>query len=209
MLESKSIYIFGYSGHAYVVIESVLDLGYTIKGYFDIQKANHNPYNLEYMGSEKSVGVKQIVGSDCVFPCVGDNHVRNEMLQLFNKEGLNQCTIIDPTAKVSPSAQIGFSTYIGKGSIINAQTQIGDACIVNSGAIIEHDCQVSNASHVAPGAVLCGHVQVGNKTLIGAKSVVRPNLFICGDVTLGLGSVLVKSIDRAGTWVGNPAREVK
>ena len=209
MLESKSIYIFGYSGHAYVVIESILDLGYTIKGYFDIQKAHHNPYNLEYMGSEKSVDLKQIVGTDFVFPCVGDNLLRNQMLQLFKEKGLNQCTIIDPTANVSPSAQIGVSTYVGKGSIINAQAQISDACIVNSGAIIEHDCRVSSASHIAPGAVLCGNVQVGSKTLIGAKSVIRPNLFICGDVTLGAGSVLVKSIEYEGTWVGNPAREIK
>ena len=209
MLESKSIYIFGYSGHAYVVIESILDLGYTIKGYFDIQKAHHNPYKLQYMGSEKSVDLKQIVGTDFVFPCVGDNLLRNQMLQLFKEKGLNQCTIIDPTANVSPSAQIGVSTYVGKGSIINAQAQIGDACVVNSGAIIEHDCRVSSASHVGPGAVLCGNVQVGNKTLIGAKSVIRPNLFICGDVTLGAGSVLVKSIKNEGTWVGNPAREIK
>ncbi len=209
MLESKSIYIFGYSGHAYVVIESILDLGYTIKGYFDVQKAHHNPYNLEYMGSEKSADIKQILGSDFVFPCVGDNHLRNQMLQLFKEKGLNQCTIIDPTANISPSARIGLSTYIGKGSIINAQAQVGDACIVNSGAIIEHECCVLSASHIAPGAVLCGNVQVGNKTLIGARSVVRPNLSICGEVTLGVGSVLVKSIDNVGTWVGNPAREIK
>ena len=192
-----------------MVIESILDLGYTIKGYFDIQKAHHNPYDLEYMGSEKSVDIKQIVGSDFVFPCVGDNHVRHEIVQLFKEKGLNQCTIIDPTAKVSPSAQIGVSSYIGKGSIINAQAQIGDACIINSGAIIEHECRVLSASHIAPGVVLCGNVQVGNKTLIGARSVVRPNLSICGDVTLGVGSVLVKSIDNVGTWVGNPAREIK
>lgn len=209
MLESKSIYIFGYSGHAYVVIESILDLGYTIKGYFDIQKANHNPYSLEYMGSEKSVNLKQIIGSDFVFPCVGDNLLRDQMLQLFKEKGLKQCTIIDSTANVSPSAQIGVSTYVGKGSIINSQAQIGDACIVNSGAIIEHECGVSSASHIAPGAVLCGNVQVGNKALIGAKSVIRPNLSICGDVTLGAGSVLVKSIENEGTWVGNPAREIK
>ena len=209
MLESKSIYIFGYSGHAYVVIESILDLGYTIKGYFDIQKANQNPYDLEYMGSEKSVDLKQIVGSDFVFPCVGDNLLRNQMLQLFKENGLNQCAIIDPTVNVSPSAQIGVSTYVGKGSIINAQAKIGDACIINSGAIIEHECGVSSASHIAPGAVLCGNVQVSNKTLIGAKSVIRPNLSICGDVTLGAGSVLVKSIENEGTWVGNPAREIK
>jgi len=192
-----------------VVIESILDLGYTIKGYFDIQKANQNPYDLEYMGSEKSVDLKQIVGSDFVFPCVGDNLLRNQMLQLFKENGLNQCAIIDPTVNVSPSAQIGVSTYVGKGSIINAQAQIGDACIINSGAIIEHECGVSSASHVAPGAVLCGNVQVGNRTLIGARTVVRPNLSICGDVTLGAGSVLVKSIENKGIWVGNPAREIK
>jgi len=209
VLESKSIYIFGYSGHAYVVIESILDLGYTIKGYFDIQKANQNPYDLEYMGSEKSVDLKQIVGSDFVFPCVGDNLLRNQMLQLFKENGLNQCAIIDPTVNVSPSAQIGVSTYVGKGSIINAQAQIGDACIINSGAIIEHECGVSSASHVAPGAVLCGNVQVGNRTVIGARTVARPNLSICGDVTLGAGSVLVKSIENKGIWVGNPAREIK
>ena len=209
MLESKPIYIFGYSGHAYVVIESILDLGFTIKGYFDIQKAHHNPYNLEYMGSEKSLDVKQIVGSDFVFPCVGDNHARHEIVQLFKEKGLNQCAIIDPSANVSPSAQIGVSSYVGKGSIINAQVQIGDACIINSGTIIEHECDVSSASHVAPGAVLCGNVRVGNKTLIGSRSVVRPNLSICGDVTLGAGSVLVKSIENEGIWVGNPAREVR
>lgn len=209
MLESKSIYITGYSGHAYVVIESILDLGFTIKGYFDVQKAHHNPYNLEYMGSEKSVDIKQILGSDFVFPCVGDNHLRNQMLQLFKEKGLNQCTIIDPTANISPSARIGLSTYIGKGSIINAQAQVGDACIVNSGAIIEHECRVLSASHIAPGAVLCGNVDVGKRTLVGARTVVRPNLSVCADVTLGAGSVLVKSIDNAGIWIGNPAREVR
>jgi len=208
VLESKSIYIFGYSGHAYVVIESILDLGFTIKGYFDIQKAHHNPYNLEYMGSEKSVNLKQIIGSDFVFPCVGDNLLRDQMLQLFKEKGLKQCTIIDSTANVSPSAQIGVSSYVGKGSIINAQAQIGDACIINSGAIIEHECGVSSACHIAPGAILCGNVQVGIKTLIGAKSVIRPNLSICGDVTLGAGSVLVKSIENEGIWVGNPAHEI-
>ena len=192
-----------------MVIESILDLGYTIKGYFDIQKAHHNPYNLKYMGSEKSVDLKQIVGADFVFPCVGDNILRNQMLQLFKEKGLNQCTIIDPTANISPSARVGLSTYIGKGSIINAQVQIGDACIINSGAIIEHECCVSNASHIAPGTILCGNVQVGNKTLIGAKSVIRPNLSICGDITLGAGSVLVKPIEKEGIWVGNPAREVR
>jgi len=209
VLESKSIYIFGYSGHAYVVIESILDLGFTIKGYFDIQKAHHNPYSLEYMGSEKSVNLKQIIGSDFVFPCVGDNLLRDQLLQLFKEKGLKQCTIIDSTANISPSAQIGVSSYVGKGSIINAQAQIGDACIINSGAIIEHECGVSSACHIAPGAILCGNVQVGIKTLIGAKSVIRPNLSICGDVTLGAGSVLVKSIENEGIWVGNPAREIK
>ena len=55
MLNSKSIYSFGYSGHAYVVIETALALGYEIKGYFDITEAVVNPYQIPYMGFENEV----------------------------------------------------------------------------------------------------------------------------------------------------------
>ena len=206
MSNSKSLYIFGYSGHAYVVIESALALGYEIKGYFDIKEAVVDPYQIPYLGFEKEVDLKHIVGADLVFPTVGDNGLRAQLLALFKTLGLNQLSIVDPSAMVSPSAKIGNSTYVGKGSIVNAQTKIGAGVIINSGAIVEHECRIAYACHIAPGATLCGNVVIGDCSLIGANSVVRPNISISNEVVLGAGSVLVTDINEQGTWFGQPAK---
>lgn len=206
MSNSKSIYIFGYSGHAYVVIETALALGYEINGYFDITEAFVNPYQIPYMGFENEVDLKHILGDDLAFPTVGDNKIRAQLLTRFQTLGLNQLSIVDPTAMVSPSAKIGLSTYVGKGSIVNAQSQIGAGVIINSGAIVEHECQIADGCHVAPGATLCGNVAIGDSSLIGANSVVRPNINIAKGVVLGAGSVLLRDIIEPGIWFGNPAK---
>ena len=206
MLNSKSIYIFGYSGHAYVVIETALALGYDIKGYFDIKEALVNPYQIPYMGFENEVDLKHIVGADWVFPAVGDNGLRAQLVAMFQSLGLNQLSMVDPTAMVSPSATMGNSTYVGKGSIINAQTKIGAGVIINSGAIVEHECRIADGCHVAPGATLCGNVVIGDNSFMGANSVVRPNINIANNVVLGAGSVLLIDIIEQGIWFGNPAK---
>ena len=206
MLNSKSIYIFGYSGHAYVVIETVLALGYEIKGYFDITEAVVNPYQIPYMGFENEVDLKHIVGADWVFPTVGDSGLRAQLVAMFQSLGLNQLSMVDPTAMVSLSAKIGLSTYVGKGSIVNAQSQIGAGVIINSGAIVEHECRIADGCHVAPGATLCGNVVIGYNSFIGANSVVRPSINIANGVVLGAGSVLLRDIIEPGIWFGNPAR---
>ncbi len=203
---SKSIYIFGYSGHSYVVLESILDLGYSIKGYFDIEKATQNPFNLDYIGFEKDLQVKDIIGDDFVFPTIGDNKLRYQVVRLFNYSQLNQLSIIDPTALVSDTAVIGKSTYVGKGAVVNSLTKIGNGVILNSGSIIEHECEIEDNVHLAPGSTICGNVKIEKNSFIGANSVVLPNLRIVNDVVLGAGSVLTKSIISSSTWMGNPAR---
>ena len=207
MSEARRVFLFGYSGHAYVIIESFIAAGYTIAGYFDYHEAITNPYQLPYFGFEGSVDVSSIVKSDFVFPSVGDNTVRARLVSFFAKYNLKQCVLIDPSAKVSHSSRIGLSTYVGVNSIINAQSQIGKGVIINTVTIIEHECDVQDFSHIAPAAVLCGNVTVGKSTFIGANSVVRNNTSICSDVILGAGSVIVKDIIKAGIYFGNPCKQ--
>ena len=83
MQDCKSIYIFGYSGHAYVLIESMLDLGYTIMGYLDKKKALLNPYNLKYLGFELNVDLGLIINNDYVFPTVGEAPIREKLVSIF------------------------------------------------------------------------------------------------------------------------------
>jgi len=207
--EAKRVFIFGYSGHAYVIIESFMAAGYTIAGYFDYDEAPANPYQIPYFGFEGQVDVQSIVKSDFVFPSVGDNTTRAKLVSFFEKHYLKQCVLIDPSAKVSYSPSIGLSTYIGVNSIINAQSQIGKGVIINTAAIIEHECEIQDFCHIAPAAVLSGNVRIGEATFIGAHAVVRNNTTICSDVVLGAGSVVVKSIEEKGIWVGNPSKKIK
>lgn len=209
MSEVKKVFLFGYSGHAYVIIESLLAASYTIAGYFDYQEAPLNPYQIPYLGFESLVDVPSIVKNDFVFPSVGDNAIRAKLVSFFEKHNLKQCVLIDPTAKVSHSSSIGLSSYAGGNTIINAQSHIGKGVIINTAAVIEHDCDVQDFCHIAPAAILCGNVSVGKGTFIGANTVVSNNTSICSDVILGAGSVVVKSIEDKGVWVGNPSIKIK
>lgn len=206
MSESKQVFIFGYSGHAYVVIESLLDAGYSIAGYFDYQEASTNPYHLSYLGFEGKVDVKSIVQDQLVFPTVGENSIREKLVHLFDRLELQQFVAVDPSAHISKTAQIGSSTYIGKYVAINAQAKIGRGTIINTHATVEHECIVDDFVHVAPNAVLCGNVHVGRKSFVGANTVVRQNISITADVVVGAGSVVIKSIEEKGIWVGIPAK---
>lgn len=206
--ESKSVFLFGYSGHAYVIIESLLDSGYEIRGYFDYKSADKNPYSLDYLGYEEEVDVKSIVGKNLVFPSIGDNSIRRKLIPFFEKHQLNQFVAIDQSARISRTAIINTSTYIGKNVIVNAQTNIGKGVILNTGCIIEHECQISDYVHIAPGAVLCGNISVGEACFIGANSVVRQNLTINTGNVIGAGSVVTFDVMEKGVWVGNKLRKL-
>ncbi len=204
MSGNKIVFLFGYSGHAYVIIESFLATGFTIAGYFDYQEALSNPFQIPYYGFEGTMDVKSIVKNSFVFPSVGDNNIRAKLISLFERQQLNQYTLIDPSASVSPTAEIQLSTYIGKNANINAKAIIGKGVIVNTAAVVEHECEVQDFCHIAPAAVLCGNVRIGEASFIGAHSVVRNNTTICSDVILGAGSVVVKNIIQGGIYYGNP-----
>lgn len=206
---SKSVFLFGYSGHAYVIIESLLDAGYKIIGYFDLKEAERNPYGLDYFGDEDEVDVKKIVGDNLVFPSVGENSIRKKLITLFEKNQLTQFVIVDPSANVSKTAFINSSTYIGKNVVVNAQSEIGKGVILNTGCIIEHECQILDYVHIAPGAVLCGNVTIGEATFVGANSVLRQSIKISDENAIGAGSVVVRNLNSKGIWIGNPARKKK
>jgi sugar O-acyltransferase (sialic acid O-acetyltransferase NeuD family) len=206
--ETRSVFLFGYSGHAYVVIESLLAAGYEIKGYFDFRKAERNPYDLEYFGFEGEADAKKIVGNDLVFPSIGENSIRKKLIILFDKLELNQFVAIDPSANVSKTAYLNYSTYIGKNVTVNAQAEIGKGVILNTSCIIEHECKVSEYVHIAPGAVLCGNVYVGADSFVGANSVVKQNLKISEGNVIGAGSVVVSDVKEKGIWVGNKLRKL-
>jgi sugar O-acyltransferase (sialic acid O-acetyltransferase NeuD family) len=209
VLESKNIYILGYSGHAYVVIDVALSNNFFVKGYFDKTKSKINPYQLDYLGLETKVDIKQIVKSNFVFPAIGDNKIRKNVISFIEKTNLNQTKLIHGSASVSKMALVSQSTVIAPNTIINSMAKIGIGCIINSGAIVEHECQIGNFSHIAPGAILAGNVTVGNEVFIGGNVTIKQGIKIGDNSIIGAGAVVINNIPCNQTWVGNPARRIR
>ena len=44
---------------------------------------------------------------------------------------------------------------------------------------------------------------------IGAGAVIKDNIKICDNVTIGAGAVVVKNIDSPGLYAGNPVKRLK
>ena len=208
MLESKNIYILGYSGHAYVVLDTALSNNYVVKGYFDNTKVESNPYCIDYLGAENQVDIQSILKTDYIFPAIGSNNIRKKLIHFIESKDLNQITLIDKSACVSLKATIGKSTLVGPRAIINSMVEIGKGCIINSGTIIEHECKIGNFTHIAPGSVLTGNITVGNEVFIGANATIIPGVKIGDNAMIGAGAVVIKYIANNETWVGNPARRI-
>jgi sugar O-acyltransferase (sialic acid O-acetyltransferase NeuD family) len=204
----KEIILVGYSGHAYVLVDTALENRYRIVGYCDQKKADNDPYKLKYLGSETDddfIGWKEepafIVG-------IGDNNVRQRIAKLIERKSRTVETIIHETACVSKSAMLGNGCFVNKNVSINALAVIGAHVILNTGCIIEHECIIGDAVHIAPGAVLAGNVRIGERTFVGANAVIKQGVVIGKDVVIGAGTVVLTDIPDGSRIVGNPGRQI-
>ena len=202
----KEIILVGYSGHAYVVADAILDNGYSIMGYSDKKKASLNPYNLTYLGFEKETDFVGWLRGASFALGIGDNKLRQSVSNLIEKKGKVVETIIDKTAAISKNVLIGSGTFINKNVTVNSLVKIGKNVILNTGCIIEHECVLQDAVHIAPGAVLAGNVTIGERSFVGANSVVKQGINIGKDVIIGAGSVIIVDIPDGKKVVGNPGR---
>ncbi len=205
MLDKKNV-IIGYSGHAYVVVESFISNGKTVSYYTDLNEATINPFNLTYLGFESSSNFKGWeMGLNCILG-IGNNYLREKVGNLVLSKSMQLLNVIDQNALISKTADFGLGIFASKGVLVNAFSKIGNFSLLNTGCIIEHECEIGIAVHIAPGAVLAGNVKVGNRSFIGANSVIMQGVEIGDDVIIGAGSVIIKDVMSNTKLVGNPGR---
>lgn len=205
-MSDKKIILVGYSGHAYVVAETILENGFDIEGYSDREKAISNPYNFKYLGFENNDDFIGWVSDFSFVLGIGNNKLRQNIANLIEDKGKTVQTIIHKTAHVSKNAVIGSGSFINKNVLVNSFAKIGKNVILNTGCIIEHECVLKDAVHIGPGAVLAGNVNIGERSFVGANSVIKQGVVIGKDVVIGAGSVIIRDIPDGKKVVGNPGR---
>lgn len=208
-MDKKNIVLIGYSGHALVAAEVLMQQGYSLYGYMDRSEVLKNPLNIPYLGFELNEDDLSKIKNIPCFPSIGDNEIRRKVFELLASNSFEQPNAISTKANISDFCSIGIGTLICQGACVNPFAKIGNAVIVNTGAIIEHECTIGDYSHIAPGAVLAGNVIVGKNSFIGANAVIKQGVSIGHNVVVGAGAVVLNDIPDNSMFVGNPAKKIR
>jgi sugar O-acyltransferase (sialic acid O-acetyltransferase NeuD family) len=135
--------------------------------------------------------------------------VRIRLFEQIHALGGHLPVIISPTAYVSRTAIIGPGTIIMHHAVINAEAHVGANCIINTGALIEHEAVTGDHCHISTYAILNGQCRVGNRTFIGSRTVLANNISIPDDTLVSAGSVVLRTLENPGTYIGNPLRKIR
>ena len=169
----EDIILIGYGGHAKSVADCIeRQKKYRIIGYTEIAEvASKYPY----LGDDNVLKEYYKKGVRNVAICqgyLGKGNLRERLYKHVKEIGFKLPVIIDPSSIIANSASIDEGTFVGKGTILNAEVRIGKMCIINTRSLIEHECIVGDFVHVAVGTVICGQVEIGDRAFVGANATV-------------------------------------
>ena len=199
--------VLGSGGHAKVVIEILREVGlYEPVGCVALcPPENHELLGVPYLGSDDDLTAIWQQGTRCAFVAIGDNHLRQVLLDRVRQIGFQIATAVSRSACVSPSARLGRGIAIMPGSIVGADSTVGEGSILNTKASVDHDGALGKCCHIGPGATLAGNVQVGDLAFIATGSTVIPDVGIGPNSIVGAGSVVVRDVPADVVAYGVPA----
>lgn len=181
----------GFGGHAKSVADCIeRQRKYKIVGYTDLEM---HTSKYTYLGTDavlRSCYDRGIGNAAVGLGYMGKGAVRTELYERLKAIGYNMPIIMDPSAIISETAQIGEGSFIGKSAVVNAEAIIGKMAIINTKALIEHECVVGDFTHVAVGAVLCGQVEVGKEVFIGANATIIQNMHVPSNTVIPAGETV-------------------
>lgn len=99
--------------------------------------------------------------ADAVIVAVGNNAVRERLVQQVLASGLPLATVVHPFSAVSPSAVLAPGCAVMAAAVVGTEATLGVATIVNAGAVVDHHAVVDEFGHLGVGAVMAGGTRLG------------------------------------------------
>ena len=159
-----NLLIVGAGGHGQVVSEIAIDLGYDRIEFLD------DNYQ-DAIGRISDID-KHADDFEFAFVAIGNNVIRNALIEKIYQCGYTIPTLIHPTAYVGKSATIGKGTVVAPMATINANTTVGIGCIISAAAVIDHNAVIGDCVHIDAGAIVKSGGAVAALTKIDAGQIV-------------------------------------
>lgn len=207
---AASVFVFGASGHARVVIDMLERMkGMKIAFIVDDAESTHGRTLCGYPvigGRDALLANRRKAATGIV--AIGSNGARARVAQWLAQQGFRACNALHPAAAIGRDVEIGDGTAVMAGAVINTGSRIGSHVIINTGATVDHDCAIGDCAHIAPGCSLCGGVSVGAGAMLGVGTQVIPGIAIGAHAVIGAGSTVLQNVPEGARMAGSPCRPV-
>jgi sugar O-acyltransferase (sialic acid O-acetyltransferase NeuD family) len=139
---------------------------------------------------------------------LGDPLIRKKIVESLPAD-TKYATIIHPTAAFSKWIEVGEGSIIAAGVIITCNIKIGRHAHLNLQTTVGHDCEIGDYFTCAPAVNISGNCKCGDMVYFGTNACVRNGVSITNNVTIGMGSVVIKDILEEGIYIGNPLKKME
>lgn len=207
---TRQLIIIGAGGHGRVCAEIAVRRGYAVTGFCDPGNALSERINGVPVIAEDDARVLAEWSDDAaLFVALGDNARRSELATQARARGITLATLIDPSAIVSASAEIGAGSVLMAHVVVNANARVGSHCILNTACTIDHDSVLGDGAQLGPGANVAGGVSIGERALVGVGAALLPGVRLGREAVAGAGAVVTADVPDGVTVAGVPARPLR
>ena len=182
------------------------------------------------IGKDVSIGANVVIGPNCI---IGNNVTIKSNCSITQDVEIGDSSIIH-NGSVLGSDGFGYAPtnnefikieQLGK-LIIGKNVEIGALCSIDRGALdnteihdgvkldnqihIAHNVIIGKNSAIAASCAIAGSTTIGKNFQMGGLSGVLGHLHICDDVIIGAHTLITKSINESGNYIGiMPAQKQK
>ena len=186
--------------------------------------------NESKIGKDVSIGANVVIGPNCI---IGNNVIIKSNCSIVQDVEIGDFSVIH-NGSVLGSDGFGYAPsqdgyvkieQLGK-LVVGKYVEIGASCTIDRGALdnteihdgvkldnqiqIAHNVVLGENSAIAASCAIAGSTVIGRNFQMGGLSGVLGHLSICDDVTIGAHTLITKSINESGNYIGiMPAQEQK
>jgi sugar O-acyltransferase (sialic acid O-acetyltransferase NeuD family) len=117
--------------------------------------------------------------------------------------------VIHSSCWVDKSATIGSGSVLYPGCLVEANSKIEANTILNVSCTIAHDTIIGSHCFLSPRVAVAGFVHVREECIFGINSTIIDSISIMEKTQLGGATVVIKSLEKSGLYVGNPAKFIR
>ena len=140
---------------------------------------------------------------------IGSVKFRKEAVNAALNAGLQAINYVHCTSLVSPSAILGQGVFIAPNCSIAANVKVADFVHLNVGCAVGHDVKISEHTILLGSNTVNGCVTLESACTLGSGCIIHPGVTIGKDSIIGIGSVVIRNVNRNCTVFGNPAKKLK